>query len=104
MVDFQAVIDAGYRRFGKPATYRAEDRGEAVPCTVIRESPDALDAIGESRIHRETTILKVRVAEIAAPEAGDSFTLGADVLIVQGKPARLDDERLEWTIDTRAKP
>ena len=104
MTNFQAVIDAGYTLFGKPASYRAQDRGETVPCTVIREAPDAIDALGESRIRRETTVLKVRVVEIAAPEVGDSFALGAEVFIVQGKPERRDGERLEWTIDTYPKP
>jgi hypothetical protein len=65
------------------AIYRAGGNGPPVALHVLRSSPDRVaDAFGTS-ILQGSDILVVPVAALPGWSAGDSFTLGSDVLTVQ---------------------
>lgn len=87
-------FDAGL--FDVDAVYRPGGVGAAVACRVILRQPDEMGGFGETQIVRGSTLVDVRVTEVAAPREGDSFTLGATVYEVTGAPRR-DADRLVWT-------
>nr|WP_211187262.1 hypothetical protein [Neoroseomonas marina] len=67
---------------GAEAVYRQGGTGPAVPVRVLRSSPDRVaDAFG-TEILSATDILSVAIATLPDLAAGDSFALGADLLIV----------------------
>lgn len=85
-----------HRDLARDAVYRSGGAGAAVACRVILRQPDEMGGFGETQIVRGSTLVDVRVAEVAAPRDGDSFTLGATVYEVTGAPRR-DADRLVWT-------
>ena len=94
---FSAAIDAIFAdpNMAADAVYRARGVGPAVPCRVILTRPDLQSSFGDARITSDTTMLDVRVSEVATPSAGDTITIGSEVLVIQGEPLR-DRERLAW--------
>jgi hypothetical protein len=65
------------------AIYRAGGNGPPVALHVLRSSPDRVaDAFG-TEILATTDILSVAITTLPLLAAGDSFTLGSDVLTVQ---------------------
>lgn len=69
--------------FAVSATWRAGGVGAPVAVPVIRDAPDRVaDAFG-TPILQATDELRVRVESLPALAAGDTFTLGAEVLTVQ---------------------
>jgi hypothetical protein len=88
--DPNMAADAVYRACGAPHV--------AVPCRVILTRPDLQSTFGDARITSETTILDVRLSEVPAPQAGDTVTIGTEVLVIQGEPLR-DRERLAWKLE-----
>lgn len=80
----------------RDALYKAGGVGAGVACRVIARQPDEISNFGDGQIVRGTTLLDVRISEIAAPKEGDTFTVGATVYTVLGAPRR-DLERLVWT-------
>jgi hypothetical protein len=97
MSAFSAAIDAIFAdaNMAADATWRVGGDPPGVPCRVILTRPDLTQSFGDARITSETTMLDVRVSEIAAPAAGDTVTIGTEVLVIQGEPQR-DRERLAW--------
>lgn len=89
-----------HRDLARDAIFRAAGVGAAVPCRVILRQPDEMTGFGETQIVRGSTLVDVRVAEVAAPRAGDSFTVGEAVYEVLGAPRR-DADRLVWTCGCR---
>ncbi len=70
--------------------------GAAVAVRVLRSSPDQLrDAFGTSLI-QATDVLTVPLAAVPLPEAGDTFTLGPEVLTVQH--AERDAAGVAWRV------
>jgi hypothetical protein len=81
---------------GVEAIYRAGGTGDPVPLRVLRSSPDRVaDAFG-TPILQGSDILAVPVAALPSWAAGDSFTLGSDVLTVQH--AERDATGAAWRI------
>lgn len=89
-----------HRDISLDAVYRPSGAGDGVPCRVILRQPDEMTTFGETQIVRGTTLLEVRVADVAMPRDGDSFTIEARVYRVAGAPRR-DVERLTWTCGCR---
>jgi hypothetical protein len=78
--------DASWQRGAEPV----------VPLRVLRSSPDQLrDGFGTTLV-QATDVLTVPVAVLADIEAGDVFTLGADILTVQH--AERDATGTAWRI------
>ena len=97
MSAFSAAIDAIFAdpNMAADAVWRAGGSGPATPCRVILTRPDLTSTFGDSRITSDTTMLDVRVSQVASPMAGDTVTIGTEVLVIQGEPLR-DRERLAW--------
>ncbi len=85
------------------ALWRPGGTGESSVVRVIVRRGDRLSDFGESRIHRPTFVLEVCVSDVPRIEAGDTFTIGDEVYVVQGVPVR-DTERLILTVDTYPAP
>ena len=99
MSAFQEMIDALFSNSslaqdivytpvaGTPKTIRA-----------VIKSPDRIVDVREMAIHTPTLVVDVRVSDVAAPQEGDTFTIGTLLYTVQGEPVR-DAENLVWTLD-----
>jgi hypothetical protein len=84
---------------GATATYRAGGTGAPVLLRVVRSAPDRLgDAFGTSVI-QASDVLTVAIAVLPAIETDDTFTLGADLLIVQH--AERDAAGIAWRVVCR---
>lgn len=88
--DPNMAADAVWRACGSPHI--------AVPCRVILTRPDLQTTFGDARITSDTTMLDVRLSQVPSPSAGDTITLGSEVLVIQGEPQR-DRERLTWKLE-----
>lgn len=89
-----------HRDLSHAALYRSQGAGDGVPCRVILRQPDEMSDFGGSPMVRATTLIDVRVAEVAKPREGDTFDLAAGVYSVLGVPRR-DPDRLTWTCGCR---
>ncbi|MGE0253500.1 MAG: hypothetical protein AB7N54_15180 [Alphaproteobacteria bacterium] len=99
MIDFAAMVGTCFDTFGEAAVYTPADG----PSSTVRAIPvrdDDVSAFGETRVHSETALFDVPVADVAEPASGDELLHGGVTYIVQGEPAR-DAERLVWRLDTR---
>lgn len=85
----------------RDALHRAGGAGDGVACRVITRQPDEDVRFGDLTVVRPTTLIDVRISEVAAPAEGDTFTIGASVYTVTGAPRR-DAERLVWTCGCRS--
>jgi hypothetical protein len=95
---FAAADTAVFATFGVTALYKVGNAGAGVSVTVIRETP-TVDATGfGAPVRAGAQFLSVRVAEVATPVKGDTFTIGAEVLTVQGAPA-LDGQGTMWRLE-----
>jgi hypothetical protein len=82
--------------FGTDATFRSGGTGPGVPLRVVRSSPDRVgDAFGTSLV-QATDVLAVAVAALPLVEAGDTFTLGGDLLTAQH--AERDAVGVAWRV------
>lgn len=81
---------------GTAATYQAIGGGAAVPVRLVRSVPDQLRNAFGTQILQGTDMLVVALAQVPAPEAGDTFTIGAEVLTVQH--AERDAEGVSWRV------
>ena len=61
---------------------------------------DAITDVGDARLWSETTLIDLRVAEVANPRPGDRIEIDGEAFLIQGEPIR-DRERLVWTVDLR---
>jgi hypothetical protein len=95
---FDAADAIVFSTFGVPAIYKAAGTGPDTAVTVIRETPTA-DASGFNvPVRAGAQFLSVRVADLPAVTKGDTFTIGAVVLTVQGAPA-LDGQGSMWRVE-----
>lgn len=75
--------------------------GVAVPVRVALRRPDRVSDFGETRLHTETTVVDIRVADAPTLASGDAFEIAGESYVVQGEPLR-DAERLIWTAELRS--
>ncbi len=96
---FKRAVDALFRdpNLAVDATYRSRFFVKAV--RVIERRPDQVVGFDVTRVATETTLVQVRVSEIAEPEEGDEIELGDRTVKVKGTPLRLDPLALVWTLD-----
>ena len=102
MTAFAAAIDVLFadRNLAVDIVYRADGADPGVPVRAIVRQPDRIGTFGETRIVAGTVAIDVRVSDITAPAEGDTFAIGDETYVVQGKPVR-DAEQLVWTIEAR---
>ncbi|HHN73161.1 MAG TPA: hypothetical protein ENK13_03635 [Thermopetrobacter sp.] len=99
MTAFAAAMDAIFAdiNMAVDATWYPAG-GAPVPVRVIRKAPDEVTSFGAAQILSETTLVDVRVSEMATPKPGDGISIGADNFAIQGEPKR-DRDRLTWTLE-----
>jgi len=99
MLAVAAAMDAIFQdaNMAADATWTPQG-GAPLPVRVIRKAPDEMTTFGAARILSETTLVDVRVAEMASPKPGDTIIIGADTFTIQGEPKR-DRERLIWSLE-----
>lgn len=102
MSAFIAAVNALFRdaNLSTDAIYRPGGIGGGVSVRVSRSSPDRTAPFGEGRFVTDGHLLEVRVSEVAALAAFDTFQIGAETYAVQGEPTR-DGERLVWSAEVR---
>lgn len=99
--DALAVLAAD-PNLGVAATYRAGGTGAPVPLRVLRSSPDRLAGAFDTTLLQATDVLVVGIALLPAIAAGDSFTIGADLLTVES--AERDAAGVAWRVLCRRSP
>ena len=102
MTAFTAATDVLFAdpHLAQDAVYRPAGAGDGIPVRVMLRRPDRVESFGETRIASSTTMLDVRVSEVAEPAAGDTLAVDGRTVVIQGTPL-LDAEGLIWTVDTR---
>jgi hypothetical protein len=75
--------------------------GITVPVRIVVRRPDRVSDFAETRLHAETTVVDIRVADAPTLFSGDAFEIGGEPYVVQGEPLR-DAERLIWTAELRS--
>lgn len=93
--DALAVLAAD-PNLGVEASYRAAGIGSPVAIRVLRSSPDRVVDAFDTSVLRATDVLMVGIALLPAIEAGDTFTIGADVLTVDS--AERDAAGVAWRV------
>ena len=96
----QDSIDQNFALLGEDATYTPA-AGSPVTVKVIPRQPDTVLDFGDTKARTTTTLLDVRVSELATPAKGDAVTFAGTGYVVQAPPLRRDPRRLIWTLDTR---
>lgn len=81
---------------GKAASY-VPAGGVGYPVRVILSQPDEIVGFGAGQLQATSTIVEVRVSDVAEPKAGDAVIVGEQTLVIQGEP-RADRERLTWRL------
>lgn len=84
---------------GVSALWRTDGSGAGVPVRVLRSSPDVTGAGFETSIIQPTDVLTVAIGSVPSPEAGDTITIGAEVLTVQH--AERDAAGVAWRVFCR---
>lgn len=87
--DPNMAVDAIYTQAGAPA---------GVPVRIILSRPDEVADYGMSRVVTATAVGEVMAAQVAAPAAGDTVTVGGRTLTVNAAPQR-DELGLTWRLE-----
>ena len=82
------------------AVWISATTSEERPIRVIRRAPDRITEFAAARFVSDSTMVDVRVSDLADPRPGDLIVIGADSFTIQGEPVR-DRERLIWALDLR---
>jgi hypothetical protein len=75
--------------------------GVTVPVRIVVRRPDRVSDFGETRLHSETTVVDIRIADVPTLASGDAFEIAGESYVVQGEPMR-DAERMIWTAELRS--
>jgi hypothetical protein len=84
------------------AEWRQGGAGPAVAVRVVRSSPDRVAGAFDAAVIQATDVLTVAVADVPDLAAGDSVTLGSDVLTVTH--AERDALGVAWRVYCRRDP
>lgn len=72
--------------------------GDPVSVRVVLQRPDRSVRLLDAGLMTPSTILQVRVSEIAMPRAGDVFEIAGATYLIKGEPKR-DPLRQVWTLE-----
>jgi len=99
MTAFAVAMDALFAdvNLGLDATWYPAG-GAPVPVRVIRKAPNEVTAFGSAQILSDTTLIDVRISEMANPKPGDGISIGTENFTIQGEPKR-DRDRLLWSLE-----
>ena len=102
MTAFAAAINTLFAdpNLGRDALYRAGGAGPDIPVSVILRAPDRFTSFNQSRFVASTTLIDLRVSDVASPEPGDTIMIDDVAYEVSGDPVR-DTDRLTWICEVR---
>lgn len=100
--DEALAVLAADPNLGVAATYRAGGTGAPVSLRVLRSSPDRLAGAFDTALLQATDVLAVGSAALPGLAAGDTFTIGAEVLTVES--AERDAAGVAWRVLCRRAP
>jgi len=102
MTAFSAAVDVIFADPNMAADAQWILAGTAPPVAIrlVRRSPDPMQDFGQARLSQPTTMVDVRVADVASPKPLDRIVIGAETFVIQGQPL-LDRLGLVWTINLR---
>lgn len=87
---------------GVDAAWRSGGAGPPVPVRMVRSSPDRVAAAFATAAVQDTDVLTAAVADLPDLGAGDSVTIGPDVLIVTH--TERDALGVAWRVYCRREP
>ncbi|WP_439580745.1 head-tail joining protein [Elioraea sp.] len=87
---------------GVDALWRQGGAGPPVPVRVVRSSPDRVASAFNTAVIQATDVLTVAVADVLDLASGDTFTVGAETLVVQH--AERDAIGVAWRVYCRREP
>lgn len=96
---FALVIERNFFVMGETAVY-TPDGGPSKTIKVMPRRPDEIIGFGDTSIATNTAIFDIRVADIAAPQEGDTLLFKEITYVVQGSPTYQDGDRLIWRVNT----
>jgi len=100
--DEALAVLAADPNLGVSATYRAAGTGAPVPLRVLRSSPDRLAGAFDTALLQATDVLAVGIVVLPAIAAGDTFTIGAELLTVES--VERDAAGVAWRLLCRRSP
>ncbi len=83
-------------QLGVDALYRAGGTGNPVALRVLRASPDRIASGFDTDVISASDILSLAIATLPEVEAGDSFSIGGEVLTV--RHAERDASGMAWRV------
>jgi len=92
-----ATDDLFASAIAQDAIYTPEG-GEAQAIRVVHQRPDQINVLFGQPTAGPTSIFKVRVADVASPNEGDTIEVAGLSYVVLGQPRR-DSRNLVWTIE-----
>ena len=92
--------DTNFNLLAEDASY-TPDGSDAVSIKAMPIRPDADIEVLSTRIHTETTVLVVRVSEVATPQEGESIVFDGTSYVIKGNPDYKDNRRRYWILETR---
>ena len=90
------AIDAAFAMFGQAATFVAAGGGTQ-SCTIVVNAADDMAMPMQTAFVTARRRVEVRVSELSSVRKGDSFTLGAQSLVVTAAPSRDDPDQRVWS-------
>ena len=90
------AIDPAFALFGVSAVYVAAGGGNT-SCTVIINAADDMAAPLQTTFVATRRKVEVRKSEVATVRKGDSFSIGAQSLVITQAPSRDDPDQLVWS-------
>jgi len=93
----QRAVDSAFRRLGRPAVFRPA-AGDDIPdvLVILRQGDVEFDTFGAA-LASASTVIDVRVSDVAAPQKGDAFVVDGATHTINAAPLKRDDQRLVWT-------
>lgn len=91
---FDEMVDDVFAELGKPALYKAGGTGAGIAVRLRLQNPDLLIQVSGLDVIGATTVVRVRISEIAQVSKGDVFVIDGKEHRVVGTPKRDDGRRL----------
>ena len=93
-------MDVLFNRFGKTARLIFADETE-IDALVIHRLPDKITDVFDARVHSETDMFEMRLADIPAGKTLGSIVLDSKRFTIQGEPVK-DQHNLILKVDAYA--
>jgi ribosomal protein S8E len=97
------ALSSAFATFGQPAQYQPIV-GSPVSCRVIESKADEETSLRQTSVLASQRIIEVRASEVARPENGAKFLVGAYYYVIVAQPKREDPDGLVWTCLCKPEP